>query len=174
LKIHKLIAVLFALPVLGCSSLSTQFKAAAEPAEGDRARLRVIANVLVKAVPNKSCIDWDSPGAGTVFGGIFGSSGYRGRTLNIPALNANKNDMGEMYVSADKPITLVMMTTPEGVGYKGRLYSCSVSGSFIPQKDRDYEAKLLIDPQKDRCSIEVMEIGAVNVPVIVHQAEMCQ
>jgi len=158
---------------MGCTSIKTQFTAAEEPTDGDRARLRVISNTWVKAAPNRSCLDLSAPGAGTIFGGVFGSSGYKGRSLNMPGLKNKKDEVGELYVAGDKPITLELMTTPEGVGYKGRAYSCSVVGSFTPQKNKDYEAKLILDPVAERCTIAVVELGAVNQPVQVMPAEYC-
>ncbi|NUU00760.1 hypothetical protein [Herbaspirillum robiniae] len=168
-----------ALPVIalllsGCADLGTQFKAADEPKDGARARLRVVANMLVKAVPEKACIDWSAPGAGTVFGGIFGSSGYRGRSLNMPGAPRDGKSAGELYVTADKPFTLVLLTTPEGVAYNGRLYQCSVSGSFVPEENKDYEASIFIEPAQKSCSIKVVELGSPSVPVPVKNAERCQ
>ena len=157
--------VLFAL-LGGCGSLSTQFKAASEPPETEaRARLRVIANSLVKAIPGKNCIDWNAPGAGTVFGGIFGSSGFRGRSINMPSPAADKRGFGEMYVAADQPITLVFLTTPES------RYHCSVAGSFVPQKNRDYEAELMLTPSE--CFFKLREIGEKVEPVAISKAVSC-
>jgi hypothetical protein len=164
---------LFSIFLAGCASVATQFKQASEPAEDEsRARLRIIANSLVKAVPNKGCIDWNTQGAGTVFGGIFGSSGYRGRTLNMP-LQFDVKNSGEMYVAAGKPFTLVFMTGPEGISYKGRTYQCSVSGSFIPQENKDYEARLMFEASIKQCVFSLTEIGEKIMPVKIAEASRC-
>jgi len=173
----KIYFLLFFVAVLGgCGSLETQFKQASEPMEDQpRARLRIIANSLVKAVPGKSCIDWSSPGAGTVFGGGFGSSGYKGRTLNMPyPPNVKKSEMGELYVSADKPLTLAFLTTPEGISSGGRTYHCQVSGTFIPGKDKDYEASLILDPAKSQCFFGLTELGENRSPVPITSASLCK
>ncbi|NMM11690.1 MAG: hypothetical protein HHJ16_15655 [Polaromonas sp.] len=174
INIPKLFVLLSCVILFGCAQLSTQFKTAEEPVGGERARLRIIANSLVKAVPNKSCIDWSAPGAGTVFGGIVGSSGYRRRTLDMPAPSSNHEDMGEMYVTAGQPFTLVFMTTPEGIVYKGYKYNCSISGSFIPENKKNYEAKLKLDPTLKICSFELIEIGEINKPIQINQASNCK
>jgi hypothetical protein len=163
--------------VAGCASLSTQFKQASEPSETEaRARLRIISNSLVKAVPGKSCIDWDTPGAGTVFGGIFGSSGFRGRLLNIPHLGAGKpeSESGEMYVAAEKPLTLVFLTTPEGISSGGRTYHCSVAGAFIPQRNKDYEAELRLEPSSKQCIFKLSELAQAHIPIVVTPATWCK
>jgi hypothetical protein len=157
----------------GCGSISTQFKAASEPAETDaRARLRVVAHSLVKAVPGKTCIDWSAPGAGTVFGGMFGSSGYRGRSLDMPSPIGNKRSAGELYVAANQPITLAFVTTPEGIPCGvGRTCHCSVAGSFVPEKDKDYQAVLQL--LGNQCSFAVRELDADGTPVTVTPAVPC-
>ncbi|MFN3296943.1 hypothetical protein [Caldimonas sp.] len=174
---HKssLFAVLIASVALltGCGSISTQFKTASEPAETEaRARLRVKANSLVKAVPGKSCIDWSAPGAGTVFGGMFGSSGYRGRSLDMPGTTSDRTSFGEMYVAAGQPITLAFLTTPEGIGCGwGRACHCSVAGSFVPEPGKDYEAVLRLFPSQ--CTLDVRELGEDARPVVLNPATPC-
>ena len=166
----KGIAALTSILLIGCSSMGTQFKAAEEAsADVPRARLRVVANGFVKAIPNKSCIDWNAPGAGTVFGGVVGSSGYRGRTLNIPLPpgGVKSSDMAEFYVAANQPITLVFLTGPDSA------YSCSVQGSFVPEAEKDYEASLMLNARKRVCRLMLNEIGTNRIPAKVFSASNC-
>ena len=149
-----------------CSSLSTQFTKAEEPKDGQKARLRIVANMLVKAVPNKSCIDWSAPGAGTVFGGIVGSSGYRGNKIGIPGAEKYKKSSGEMYIAANQPFTLVLLSTPDS------RYRCSVAGSFVPEANKDYEASVSINSRV--CEIRIIGLSDGNKPVDVQKANECR
>ncbi|MCL2076569.1 MAG: hypothetical protein FWH15_09090 [Betaproteobacteria bacterium] len=189
-----LIAILMVL-LAGCASIGTQFKAFEEATDGDRARVRVIGNALVKAVPNKSCADWSAPGAGTVLGGIVGSSGFSGRSLGMPpshnmpkvdktefsswfyvavgetvehvslSLHATKVNLAEFYVEAGKPVTLTLMTTPESNR------QCNLSLTFVPDKDKDYEATMLVDYgsmfSSARCVAHVIDLGDPGNVIIV-------
>jgi hypothetical protein len=167
---NAIISVSFGVLFSGCGHLSTQFKPMSEPQEGvPRARLRVLANALVKAVPERDCIDWRTPGAGTVFGGIVGSSGYRGKSLDMPFKpRASASDYGEMYIAAGKPITLVFLTTPESN------YRCSVAGTFVPEKDKDYEARLWLNSSVGQCVIDIGQLGETPLPINVKAASTCR
>lgn len=161
----KIVALMVTL-LAGCGALPMQFKAAEEPTDGDRARLRVIADGFVRAVPGKRCIDWSAPGAGTVFGGIVGSSGYRGRSLGMPAGRQLSNDSkAEMYVAANRPITLVYMLGPEN------RYRCSVAFSFVPEKAQDYEASIQVDPPY--CRGVVRSLTNSEAIVKIGEADQC-
>jgi hypothetical protein len=155
----------------GCSSIKTQFSAAEEPSDGERARLRITANMLVKAVPNRNCIDWNAPGAGTVFGGIVGSSGYRGRSLGMPGTPAKGDGSGEMYVRAEQPFTLVLQSTPES------RYRCNISGFFVPKANQDYEAVLnqgRLDLNHSVCTLRIINLNAPDQPVDFERAPICR
>ncbi|WP_028534392.1 hypothetical protein [Paludibacterium yongneupense] len=168
MKYMKLLTLLPSVLVIGCADLSTQFKAAEEPADGPRARIRIVANALVKAVPGKNCIDYHTPGAGTIFGGIVGSRGYRGRSLNIPnAESFDASSMGEMYASAGKPIALQFLTTPES------RYSCGVGVTFTPKVDHDYQVKMILDPSHMECTAEVRSLSDPNEHVDMHPVDSC-
>jgi hypothetical protein len=167
---YIIFSLTFSVFAAGCADMSTQFKQVAEPQEGmPRARLRIFSNSLVKAVPEKDCIDWSAPGAGTVFGGIVGSSGYRGKSIGMPFKpQADTSDFGEMYIAAGKPITLVFLTTPEN------RYRCSVAGTFVPEKDKDYEAKLWLTPSESQCVFRLSQLGETPVPIKVISASACK
>lgn len=159
-----------ALFLSGCADLSTQFTKMAEAQGGERARLRVVANQLVKGIPGKDCVDWSSPGAGTIFGGIVGSSGYRSRSLNMPQgqYRMDSSNFGEMYLEAGKPFTLVLITTPES------RVSCSIAGTFIPEANKDYEAGVHVDVRNRRCSMHLYELGEPNKEIAIQEAKRCK
>ncbi|MFV8630664.1 hypothetical protein ACNRDB_14445 [Ralstonia pseudosolanacearum] len=160
-----IVAICVASALSACSSLSTQFKSADEAVDGPRARLRVSGNVLVKAVPNKDCIDWGAPGAGTVLGGIVGASGYRGRSLGMPgAEKLGRTPMGELYVAAEQPYTLVLLTTPES------RQQCSVAATFVPKADVDYDARLILE--KGACVASVSTVSGASVQLT--RAQSCR
>ncbi|VVE07396.1 hypothetical protein PTE30175_02384 [Pandoraea terrae] len=165
--IRELALTVLALALSGCSGISTQFRPAAEALDGDRARLRVIGNGLVKAIPGKSCIDWSSPGAGTVLGRLVASNGFRGRQIGMPSSRyADPADSAELYVAANQPITLMILTDP------AHFYSCGVAVTFIPKKGHDYEA--LLELNSSFCSAKVVSLTEPHSAVNAAKAERCE
>ena len=165
----KPLAYLGILCLFGCASIATQFVKMAEPDDGPRARLRITANMLIKGVPNTDCLTlsaWGKPGAGSIFGGIVGSKGYRGRSLGMP--NPEKIDLedsGELYVTANQPIAIALVPTPETA------LRCSISGSFVPEDGKDYQIDLKTDSygsDKSICTMLLREItpqGLIPLPI---------
>lgn len=152
----------------GCAGIGTQFRPVAEPTDGARARLRVIGGgAFIKAVPGKSCIDWSSPGAGTVIGGIVGSNGYRGRSLGMPDAPAKMDEAAELTVAAGEPFTLALVTGSESS------LSCFIAGSFVPEAGKDYEARMQLDVRNKMCTMRLAEIGANYHPLPVQRAKSC-
>ncbi|WP_296223556.1 hypothetical protein, partial [Ralstonia sp. UBA689] len=147
----------------GCSGLGMQFTNMSEADSSDRARLRVISNGFVKGIPGRDCVDWSAKGAGTLWGGIVGSSGYRGRSLSMP--DAPSKDVAELYVEANQPITLVFQTTPES------WYQCSVAASFVPKANQDYEARF--DLNSSSCGVNVRSLSEPNAHVELVDAAPC-
>jgi hypothetical protein len=153
--------------VAGCSSLGTQFSAMDEPSDGARARVRVTANMLVKGVPESSCLNWRKPGAGTIMGGIVGSSGHRGRSIGIPNPdNLPQEDSAEFYVRAGEPIAIQLINTPDSY------MRCGIDITFVPKEGADYQVvmvtrKIKTELRRSRCSASVQEIteeGLIPVP----------
>ena len=161
-----------------CSSVGTQFSKMDEPAAGERARVRVAANMLVKGVPESACVDWRKPGAGTIFGGIVGSSGYRGRSIGMPDPNQlTGRHSGEFYAAGGKPLTVSLINTPES------RMRCTISITFVPQTGRDYEITMgtaiqrqgFGKPDKSACSASVADItGGQSKPVPTQLAPRCR
>ncbi len=153
----KLLPLLLALGA--CSSVGSQFAKMSEPESGERARVRVVSNMLVKGVPESDCLDWRKPGAGTVFGGMVGSSGYRGRSLNMPDPNnvSGKRSSAEFYVRAGKPITLQLLNTPDSY------QTCSLAISFVPKAGGSYEVAMGTGPVNQYlgyCAASVLDLNS--------------
>jgi len=166
----------FALPLAmalsGCAGLFLQFRALTEPPEAvERARLRVVANVPVRAYPDSSCIAPFADNAGMVFGpGGLGSKGFRGRSLDMPGSTSKfrlkDHDVGELYVAADEPLTLHLFF--DGPGTHA---TCQVAVTFVPQANQDYEATLLL--YRNRCEASVTSLSQPDQKVDTRQAERC-
>lgn len=154
----------------GCASQMTtqQLYAMKEPVGGSQARLRVIADSGVVAIPERDCLDWGAEGSGTVYAnGILGSKGFQGRSLGMPnPPNSDLSSMGEMYIAADKPITLHYL-------YSGS-YSCIISVSFTPKAEKDYEATMKYDSKLNTCYALVSSLGVTREPVQAKRAERCK
>lgn len=133
--------------VSGCSSLDmvrSMSKRYEEPQEGQRARLRVVSDGLVRAVPGSSCVDWKKPGSGVLVIDRSGAPNHNGRSLGMPAsgysnLARTPGFVGaEVQVAANQPIVLTYLSVaPQRGGTFGR---CEATESFIPEAGADYEA----------------------------------
>lgn len=169
----KLLSLAAILALSACGSIGTQFTKMSEPTDGERARVRVVANMLVRGVPEKACLNWKQDGAGTVFGGIVGSSGYRGRSLKMPNPNNFKGrSMGEMYVRAGKPVTYALSNTPES------RMRCNIAVTFTPEANHDYELTMNTNRSgafESRCSAQVTDItNGGSTPVPLQRASACR
>lgn len=173
MKKYSLITLLLPILLSGCAGIETQFTKMSEPQSGERARIRVTANMLVKGIPNSACVDWSKAGAGTIFGGIVGSSGYRGRSLGMPnPENVSSRNSGEFYAVANQPISLVLLNTPDS------RMRCSISGNFTPLAGKDYQVDLAtskVNRIKSLCKMRIREITTSGfVPVAIHEVNDCQ
>ena len=170
---HSLIFLLLILS--GCTrinSIGTQFKIMEEPDSGERARVRVTANMLVRGSPNTACMDWNSDKSGTILGGILSNKGYRGRNLDIPDPNHGKTaDDAEFYVRADEPFTLMFTSLPESRNI------CRAGTTFVPEKGHDYEFVLLTHKEGNihaRCAIQANDVtNGQSLPVAVSETRSC-
>lgn len=170
---HKMLWLPMVLGLSACAGVGTQFSKMSEPVDGERARLRVAANMLVKGIPNSDCIHWGKEGAGTIFGGLLGSSGYRGRSLDMPNPHfVPKSASGEFYVQANQPIVISLVNTPESA------MRCGVHITFVPEANKDYELTMLTgrkDMKTSVCSAELFDISEdAPVPVKLTEAQTCR
>lgn len=166
---HSLL-ILSAIAFSGCSSIITtqQFKPMVEPAEGSRARLRIISDSAVLAIPERDCLDWGAEGSGTAYANQgLGSKGFKGRSLGMPdPQSLDLSTMGEMYIAADKPITLHYIY--------GVNPSCANSIWFIPQDGKDYEVTMKVDLKSNTCFAVIFVLGQIRVPVKVNRVQVCK
>lgn len=157
MKSYRVMVWLSAISLAACSSVGTQFTKMSEPTTGEKARVRIHANMLVKGVPESSCVNWSKPGAGTIFGGLLGSSGYRKQVIGMPNPNQVKgSNSGEFYVAGNKPFTVVLLNTPES------RMRCSLAITFVPQTGHDYEIQMSTSVANNKrqsiCAAEVHDI----------------
>lgn len=129
------------------------------------AQLSIYANGMVRAVPGKACIDWNSPGAGIMIALRAGFVNHNGRDLGHPKnLHVYKpvSTLGklittELRASAEQPISLGF----ESEGYRSGNHrrSCNIAFSFFPNSDVNYQV-LLADTGKE-CRVEVSELRPI-------------
>ncbi len=162
-KLAGLSACVLALAGCGTAAMLKSFSSLyAEPSGGQVAQLRIYANGMVRAVPGKSCIDWNAPGAGIMIAPRKGFSSHNGRDLGLPkTLIVHKpvSSLGslittELRAAAGQPIAFSF----DSEGYRSGNYrrSCNVSFYFIPSAGANYQV-LLADTAKE-CRVEVSEL----------------
>lgn len=135
----------------GCGTIAGQFRAAEEPAAGERARVRVIAPIAASAAPGSACMNRGLPGAGMVLGRNLTASAYRGRTLGMPGgADASTGDSAEFYVLANQPISFVQED-------HGAAQRCPLKPvTFVPEAGKDYEVRYLYG--RGSCNVEVRSL----------------
>jgi uncharacterized protein YceK len=164
-----IIALMTSALLTGCGTIGAQFRAAAEPTTGVMARVRVIATQPVRATPGKKCADLSAPGDGVVVGADIGSSGYVGRSLEMPkgSRETTNSDVAEMYVVAGEPITFSFIRTT------GNPYICDTSAiSFVPAANADYEVAMNYD-KRGACNIVAKSLTDPKASVAQQKVAGC-
>jgi hypothetical protein len=147
-----------------CGAFTVNFKTFEEPLAGERARVRLVEAgddyVRIRAIPGKNHVDWETPGAGTVFDGWPGwtryllivptSEGFSGRSLGIPA-GSSRQSAAEFYVQAGEPVTLVAYGSELHTGR----YHTECTETIIRHKNKP-------DESTTECK-EVAETSSCNV-----------
>lgn len=123
------------------------------PKVGETARLRVVTDGIVRAVPGRDCIDWNVPGAGVMVSTRSGFPDHNGESLGMPGPTYTwaGTEKSELLVTTNKPITF---------HYLGQLqYSrhCSTTMTFVPRPGTDYLVQATMYAQ---CSIQLDELSA--------------
>ncbi|OIN48106.1 hypothetical protein [Pseudomonas costantinii] len=136
--------------VANIRSLSTGY---VPPQSGETARVRLITDGLVRAVPGRDCLDWNVPGAGVMASTKSGFPDHNGENLGMPGpiYSLNGGVTTELVVPANTPIAL---------HYLGQLqYSrqCFSSMTFVPRPGVDYRVQATIYAN---CSIQLHELPA--------------
>lgn len=152
-------------------SFSTPYQ---EPLTGARARIRVVSDGMVRAVPNSDCVDWRIAGAGVMVSAMKGFANLNDRKLDMPASAAQALVVGshfavsELQIPAGKPVTLDYLSQ----GAAG--YQCFVRRSFVPMDGRNYEAVFWQDKAKCYFRVNEIEHGSAPIPIELAPAKWCR
>lgn len=154
-------------------SFSKQYQ---EPSTGSRARIRVVSDGMVRAVPNSACVDWRLEGSGVIVTPAKGFANMNDRRLGMPPSPAQKLAsestsfaISELYVQAGKPLVLDYL----GQGAGG--YQCFIRRSFVPADGQDYEAVFFHETERI-CRFRVSGIDGTSSPptVVLSPATFCR
>lgn len=138
----------------------------ASPASGDTARLRVVANGMVRAVPGLGCVDWYSPGAGVVVSAQEGFADRNGEVLGMPpAATPFKGTASEVLIPAGKPFTLHFLDGGTRVSYD-RVQNCIAMLRFTPQSGADYE---FVAQGYSACGVDLKRLQGTTVEKVEAQ-----
>ena len=186
--------VVGAVLLAGCGNLqtvksfSTPYK---EPEGGERARIRVVSDGMVRAVPQSACVNWRLPNAGVMVADIKGFADQNNKSLGMPANTAAvpRHDaptvVGEFYVPANQPLALAYLSNGGRIKF-GAHYQCKVNKTFVPQAGKDYEARFIhvlersLLSAKESCVAVVTELVSEGVeglspePVELRDARLCR
>jgi hypothetical protein len=190
-KIHSLSFAFACVLITGCSAIKHNV-VVTEPADGDRARIRVVIPNIdyrgVRAYPNSACVNGDLPGAGMV-ASVQMSLGFEKnlneKKIGMPTTTYSKNNnymTAEIYAAANQPITFSInkpaLTVPEGGGYV-RIYpktACSNAVSFTPEANGDYEL-VFSDELNCPATVQKLTVGQQHfevTPVESQVAKRCE
>lgn len=160
-------------------SFSTPYK---EPDGGERARIRVVSDGMVRAVPHSACVDWRLPNAGVMVSSLEGFADQNKRSLDMPKASlpalpkAIPTVAAEFYVPANQPLTLVYLNNGRVAG--GKRYQCSVNKTVRLQANTDYEARFI--STMDACLSTVARVTPeaparlADVLVPLEEAPLCR
>ncbi len=156
MRLLPVIPAVLLLALGGCGqvanvrSLSTGY---VPPQGGETARIRLLTDGLVRAVPGRDCLDWNVPGAGVMASAKPGFPDHNGENLGIPGpiFSWAGAVSSELVVPANKPIAF---------HYLGRLqYSrqCAKTVTFVPRPGVDYMVQATMSAD---CSFQLDELEA--------------
>ncbi|MGE3349017.1 MAG: hypothetical protein AB7I35_16430 [Ramlibacter sp.] len=152
-------------------SFSTPYQ---EPAQGARARIRVLSDGMVRAVPNSACVDWRLEGAGVMASPTKGFANMNNRKLGMPqsaaqTLVAQSHFAStELYVPAGRPLVLDYLSQGNGS------YQCFVRRTFVPAEGRDYEAVFWQEGSVCRFRVGTISEAATPEAVALAPAGLCR
>ena len=105
-----------------------------EPTSGERVRVRFTSDGLVRAIPNRDCLDWDVPEGGMVLDRTtvsFNDHSNQNKSLGMPdraGSEKNGKKITELYAKANEPLV---------VDYQH--LHCGLTAYFVPEAKADYE-----------------------------------
>lgn len=166
IKLKAALPFMFCAALAGCGniaavrSFSTAYQA---PADGERAKIRIVSNGMVRGVPDSSCVDWRKAGAGVMVVSQKGFANQNNQNLSMPPNKAGYKlikgqniALSELYIPASKPFTLSFLST--GYFSGTTKYSCQKSISFVPEAGKNYEA-ISMEYGRD-CLLQVSEASS--------------
>lgn len=142
MKFSASMVTLVTIGLAGCGSMASMSRTYVEPTEGPTAKIRVVSNGSVRFMPNRNCVDWDSPDVGTVVSDatFFGKSPtHNGKKMGMQGdkPNANGYVSAEVLVRADTPLTMYFRSDKASGDWR---YWCEpMSVAFIPLAGEEYE-----------------------------------
>ncbi|WP_225923608.1 MULTISPECIES: hypothetical protein [Pseudomonas] len=152
----------------GCGALSDvrSFSTPYSTPDGaETARLRVISDGMVRAVPKSDCVDFRLPGAGVMVALRDGYANRNGENLGMPAIGKSSPStvMTELRVPAGKPIAF---------HYIGA--QCYNMFSFIPEAGMDYQLEAA---GRYECTVTLQQLPAGSTqlpPSFLKDSKLCR
>lgn len=135
------------------------------PDSGATARLRVVSDGMVRAVPRSDCLDFRLPGAGVMVAYRDGYANRNAESLGIPPLDEPPpSTVGtELLVSAGQPIAF------HYIGAR-----CYNMFSFVPKAGADYQLDAV---GLYKCGVTLMELPAGAIaftPSPLKESKLCR
>jgi len=124
------------------------------PDGGETARLRVISDGMIRAVPKSDCVDFRLPGAGVMVTFRDGYANRNGESLGMPAVDKHSSStvMTELLVPAGQPIAF---------HYIGA--QCYNMFSFVPKAGMDYQLDA-VGRFKCGVTLQQLHVGTAERP----------
>lgn len=143
-------------------SFSTPYSA---PGGGETARLRVISDGMVRAVPKSDCVDFRLPGAGVMVAFRDGYANRNGESLGMPAVDKHPAStvMTELLVPAGQPIAF---------HYIGA--QCYNMFSFVPEAGKDYQLEA---SGRYKCTVTLKQLSVKTTelsPLSLEDSKLCR
>lgn len=134
------------------ASFSTPYKS--EVAD-EGARVRVVSDGMVRAVPGRDCLDWRSPGAGVMVSAEKGFAERNGESVGMPVGDRLPSGFvsSEFTLAVGKPVAFHYI----GPSQLGR--QCFGSMTFVPKAGTDYQ---LSASSLHGCVVELAQVWVRN------------
>lgn len=152
----RVIPALWMMLLGGCGQIATVHSlstAYTSPSAGETARLRVVSDGMVRAVPGRDCLDWNTPGAGVMVSARPGFADRNGEQLGMtgPVYSWAGAVSSELVIAANTPIAFHYLgqTTPDR--------QCFNTLTFVPRPGVDYQLQSSTSAQ---CAIHLQELPA--------------
>ncbi|CAI8975118.1 MULTISPECIES: hypothetical protein [Pseudomonas] len=135
------------------------------PDGGETARLRVISDGMVRAVPKSDCVDFRLPGAGVMVAFRDGYANRNGESLGMPDDDKHSSStvMTELLVPAGQPIAF---------HYIGA--QCYNMFRFVPKAGADYQ---LDAAGRYKCTVTLKQLSVKTTelpPLSLEDSKLCR